>query len=199
MRYAEAGGLSAEGGSTREPALSNSVLGVIIFIMAEIMFFLGLISAFMISKANAVEWPPIGQPRLPIEATAFNTAVLLLSGVTMFFTGRVFEREGFGSKSKMLFLLTLALGTFFVVFQGVEWAHILSDGLTMRSGNYGAFFYLIIGAHAIHAIGSLLAQGRLFWKFQNGTLRRQSFRAGQTFWYFVVGVWPVLYYLVYLD
>lgn len=199
MRYAEAGGISAEGGSVREPAFSNSVLGVIIFIIAETMFFLGLISAFLISKANAVEWPPIGQPRLPVEATAFNTAILLLSGVTMFFTGRVFDREGRSSKSNLLFLLTLGLGTFFVVFQGFEWARILSDGLTLQSGNYGAFFYLIIGAHAIHAIGSLLAQGRLFLKFKKGSLSRQSFRAGQTFWYFVVGVWPVLYYLVYID
>lgn len=198
MRYAEAG-LSAEGGPVKQPVFSNSVLGVIIFIMAEVMFFLGLISAFMISKANAVEWPPVGQPRLPVEATAFNTVILLLSGVTMYLTGRAFDREGFGSKSKTLFLATLGLGTFFVVFQGVEWVRILSDGLTLQSGNYGAFFYLIIGAHAIHAIGSLIAQLRLFLKFRKGTLRLQSFRAGQTFWYFVVGVWPVLYYLVYLD
>lgn len=190
--------MSAEGGSAREPAFSNSVLGVIIFIMAETMFFLGLISAFMISKANAVEWPPIGQPRLPVEATAFNTAILLVSGLTMYLTGRAFDREGFSSKSKMLFLATLGLGSFFVAFQGYEWAQILGQGLTMQSGNYGAFFYLIIGAHALHAIGSLVAQGRLFWKFKKGSLRRQSFRAGQTFWYFVVGLWPILYYLVYL-
>lgn len=198
MRYAEAG-IAGEGSSVKEPALSNSVLGVIVFIMAEMMFFLGLISAFMISKANALEWPPIDQPRLPIGATAFNTAVLLLSGVAMYLTGRVFERESFSEKSKRLFLLSLGLGTFFVVFQGFEWVRILGQGLTMQSSAYGAFFYLIIGAHAIHAVGSLVAQVRLFLLFRRGALRMQSFRAGQTFWYFVVGVWPVLYYLVYLD
>lgn len=198
MRYAEAG-IHGEGSSFREPALSNSVLGVIVFIMAEMMFFLGLISAFMISKANAVEWPPVDQPRLPIAATAFNSIVLLASGVTMYLTGRVFQREGFGDKSKMLFLVTLGLGTFFVVFQGVEWARILSQGLTLQSSSYGAFFYLIIGAHAVHAIGSIVAQLRLYLKFRKGTLRLQSFRAGQTFWYFVVGVWPILYVLVYLG
>lgn len=198
MRYAEAG-ISAEGGSVREPALSNSVLGIIVFIMAEMMFFLGLISAFMIAKANAVEWPPIDQPRLPIGATAFNTAVLLVSGVTMYLTGRVFKREGFGDKSKMLFLVTLGLGTFFVVFQGFEWARILSQGLTIQSSTYGGFFYLIIGTHAIHAIGSIIAQIFLFLKFRKGTLRLQSFAAGQAFWYFVVGLWPILYVLVYLD
>ncbi|EDY80854.1 Cytochrome c oxidase subunit III subfamily [Verrucomicrobiia bacterium DG1235] len=198
MRYAEAG-ISSEGGSVRGPLISNSVFGVIVFILTEMMFFLGLISAFMISKANAIEWPPLDQPRLPMGATAFNTIVLLLSGVTMYFTGRVFDREGFGDKSKQLFVVTLGLGAFFVVFQGFEWARLLSYGVTMQSSSYGAFFYLIIGTHAVHAIGSIIAQIRLFLKFRRGTLRMDSFRAGQAFWYFVVGVWPVLYFLVYLD
>ncbi|MBC2605145.1 cytochrome c oxidase subunit 3 [Pelagicoccus albus] len=197
MRYAA--GLPDEGGAVRAPAIPNSVLGVIVFIMAEMMFFLGLISAFMISKANAIEWPPIDQPRLPIGATAFNSLVLLASGVTMYLAGRAFSREGFGDKSRSLFLLTVGLGTFFVLFQGFEWIRILGQGLTVQSGNYGAFFYLIIGAHAAHAVGAIIAQIRLFLKFRKGTLRLESFRAGQTFWYFVVGVWPVLYYLVYLD
>lgn len=198
MRYAEAG-ISAEGSSVREPVLSNSVLGVIVFIMAEMMFFFGLISAFMIAKANAVEWPPIDQPRLPVGATAFNTAVLLASGLTMYLTGRAFQREGFGEKTKMLFLLTLGLGTFFVVFQGFEWVRILGQGITLQSSTYGAFFYLIIGAHAVHAVGSIIAQVRLFLQFRKRTLRLQGLRGGQAFWYFVVGVWPVLYVLVYLG
>lgn len=198
MRYAEAG-IAAEGSSVREPALSNSVLGVIVFIMAEMMFFLGLISAFMIAKANAIEWPPVDQPRLPIGATAFNTAVLLASGLTMYLTGRAFQREGFGGKTKMLFLTTLGLGTFFVVFQGFEWVRILSQGITLQSSTYGAFFYLIIGAHAIHAVGSIIAQIRLYLHFRKGTLKLQGLRGGQTFWYFVVGVWPILYVLVYLS
>ncbi len=198
MRYAEAG-ISAEGSSVREPVLSNSVLGVIVFIMAEMMFFFGLISAFMIAKANAVEWPPIDQPRLPVGATAFNTAVLLASGLTMYLTGRAFQRDGFGDKTKRLFLLTLGLGTFFVVFQGFEWVRILGQGITLQSSTYGAFFYLIIGAHAVHAVGSIIAQVRLFLQFRKGTLRLHGLRGGQAFWYFVVGVWPKLYVLVYLG
>lgn len=198
MRYAEAS-LSGEGGSAREPAIPSSVFGVLVFILTETMFFVGLISAFMISKANAIEWPPLDQPRLPVGATAFNTAVLLASAATMYLAGRSFSREGFGRKSEQLFLLTLGLGTFFVVFQGFEWARLLSFGLTMQSSTYGGFFYLIIGAHAIHAVGSLLSLVRLFFKMKKGTLRRQSYQAGQVFWYFVVGVWPILYFLVYLS
>ena len=50
----------------REPILPNGVLGMLIFVATEIMFFSGLISAFVIGKSNAIGgWPPPGQPRLP--------------------------------------------------------------------------------------------------------------------------------------
>lgn len=199
MRYAEASGHLSEGGPVRKPAVPSSVLGVIVFILTEMMFFLGLISAFMISKANAIVWPPIDQPRLPLGATAFNTAVLVASGVLIFLAGKSFSKEGRTDKTRNLYLLSLGLGAFFVVFQGFEWARLLEFGLTMQSGSYGAFFYLIIGAHALHAIGALFAQARLFLIFRKGTLKLESFRAGEIFWYFVVGMWPILYYLVYLD
>src|SRR6202142_1043980 len=63
----------------------NAVLGTIVFVVAEIMFFAALISAHTIARASAMEgmWPPPGQPRLPVERTAINTAALLLSGVLL--------------------------------------------------------------------------------------------------------------------
>src|SRR5690606_20335779 len=123
MRYAEAS-YSGEGGHAREPIISSSVLGVIVFILKEMMFFIALLSAFAISKANAIEWPPPDQPRLPVGATAFNTVVLLASAVTMFLAGRNFDREGYGKRSEKLFLLTFGLGSFFVIFQGIEWVRL---------------------------------------------------------------------------
>ena len=74
------------------PVVSNGVLGMLIFIIAEVMFFAGLISAFMIVKSNAVSgWPPPGQPTLPAGETAINTAALLLSAVVLFFANRDFK------------------------------------------------------------------------------------------------------------
>jgi len=199
MRYAEASGHLSEGGYVRKSPLSNSMLGVVIFILTEVMFFLGLISAFLITKANAVIWPPIDQPRLPVGITAANTAVLLASGIAMFLAARAFSKESFSGKARALFLASIGMGVFFVVFQGYEWARLLNFGLTMQSGAYGAFFYLIIGTHALHAVGSLLAQGRLFWLFQTRRLKVDGLYAGAAFWYFVVAVWPILYFLVYLS
>src|SRR5579872_2458242 len=74
--------LAAEASSKRLP---NSVLGMIIFIAAEIMFFAALMSAHTIARATVMGgvWPPAGQPRLPVERTAVNTGILLLSGVLL--------------------------------------------------------------------------------------------------------------------
>ena len=52
------------------------------------MFFAGMISAHMITKANAVGGiPPIGS-MLPIEETLVNTSILLVSGVALFMAHR---------------------------------------------------------------------------------------------------------------
>jgi heme/copper-type cytochrome/quinol oxidase subunit 3 len=178
----------------RAPAIPNAVLGTVIFIGTEIMLFSGFISAHTISRSLYPVWPPPNQPRLPIEATAFNTAVLIASAVLMYFAGRR-HAEG---KSAGLFTGGIALGVWFLLAQGYEWAGLLREGLTLSSSTHGAFFYLIVGTHALHvmsALGVLLGLGR---RQLQGRLSADAFQAGRIFWYFVVGLWPILYWRVYL-
>lgn len=181
----------------REPLLPNGVMGMLIFVATEVMFFSGLISAFIIGKSNAIGgWPPPGQPRLPIEETAFNTVALLASGVCLFFANRAFlKRE---SRAKGLLLATILLGGFFVVFQGAEWVALIREGLTLTSGQLGGFFYLIVGTHALHVVAGFAILLYTYRKLVHGELSRYTFWPAQIFWYFVVGVWPLLYWLVYL-
>jgi len=178
------------------PAVQNSVLGMLIFVVAEVMFFAGLISAFTIVRAGAVVWPPRDQPRLPLEATAVNTLALLASGVCLYLAHRAFKRD----RAAALRPLTIAmlLGAFFVIFQGAEWVRLLGQGLTLTSSTLGSFFYLIIGLHALHAIAALVLLADSWRRLQRGWLAESQFAAAQVFWYFVVLVWPVLYLRVYL-
>src|SRR4029450_10593606 len=75
----------------RRPLIPNNVLGMIIFVVAEVMFFAGLVSAYIISSHAAPSgWPPPGQPRLPSWETAINTVGLLASGVLLWKAGRGF-------------------------------------------------------------------------------------------------------------
>lgn len=182
----------------REPAVPNGVLGMLIFIFTEVMFFSGLISAHAIVKSQSAGamWPPYGQPRLPIEQTAVNSLALLVSGVVLVLTWFAFRREEQGARIPLL--LSIILGAIFVGFQGMEWVALLAEGLTMQSSAYGGFFYLIVGTHAVHAVGALLALGWAFWKLDQGELTGHQLATISVFWYFVVLVWPILYWKVYL-
>lgn len=179
--------------------LPNSVLAVIIFVVTEIMFFAALISAHTIARATVLGgvWPPAGQPRLPVERTAFNTAILLLSGALLAVANR---RARGGSYQKALSYVAgaIATGTAFVLLQGVEWVRLLREGLTMTSSTHGAFFYLIVGAHALHAVVAIAVLAAIYLPMRRGTLAPSTFTAVQVFWYFVVLLWPIIYLRVYL-
>jgi heme/copper-type cytochrome/quinol oxidase subunit 3 len=181
----------------REPVLPNGVLGMLMFVATEVMFFSGLISAFVIGKSNAIGgWPPPGQPRLPVEETALNTAALLASGVALYLANRAFKRRE--AVTKRLLAIAIALGGFFVVFQGAEWVALLREGLTVTSGQLGGFFYLLVGTHAVHVVAGFIILLYTYRKLSHDDLDRFTFWPAQIFWYFVVGVWPILYWQVYL-
>jgi cytochrome c oxidase subunit 3 len=179
-----------------QPAVPSAVLGMGIFVASEAMLFAGLISAFTITRASSLlGWPPPGQPRLPTEETAINTIALLASGVVLWLAGRAHRSEQRSAARPML--AALALAAFFVAFQGWEWTQLLAQGLTMLSSQHGAFFYLIIGIHALHCVAAILALAWAYRRLATGVLASSTFQAVRVFWYFVVGLWPLIYWRVY--
>jgi cytochrome c oxidase subunit 3 len=189
----------------RQPIGPSAVIGTFIFVVTELMLFAGFMSAFTITRAAYNTWPPIGQPRLPASETLINSTALMASGVVLYFANRAFVRGASEvariasvASAQRLLLIALLLGLFFVGFQGMEWAALLREGLTMTSSNHGAFFYLIVGTHALHALAAIVALGIVYFQMLRGRLAHSTFLATQVFWYFVVGVWPMVYLRVYL-
>lgn len=183
--------------TSRQSLIPNGVLGMIVFVFTEVMLFAGMMSAFAIAKASApFGWPPPDQPRLPIEVTAVNTVVLLLSGVFLYWANRRFRTTPNAARGPMLVALLLA--TTFVTVQGIEWVSLIGEGLTLTSSQMGGFFYLIVGCHALHAVSAMIALGWALVRLRRGVLAKSQFWTVQVFWYFVVGIWPVLYAQVYL-
>src|SRR4051812_41383193 len=99
----------------------------------------------------------------------------------------------------MLLSQAILLGSFFVIFQGYEWVHLIRYGLSMTSGIFGATFFLLIGSHGLHALIAVIAMALVYWKLVKGSLTADGLRAMSIFWLFVVGIWPVLYGLVYFG
>ena len=182
----------------RKPLVDSAVLGTLIFIGTELMFFTGMMSAYNIARARvpAAVWPPPDQPRLPVEATAFNSTFLLLSGVLVLVAAQAMKKQK--PSALPLAILGWLGGAAFVALQGREWAELLAQGMSMQRSSHASFFFLIVGTHALHAIGALAALG---WVIARMAMRQASpseLRAAQVFWAFVVVIWPVLYTMVYL-
>ena len=179
----------------RAPAVPDAVLGTLILVVAESMLFAGLLSAFTIARAGAEVWPPIGQPRLPFEATAVNTAALVLSGILLAVGARKHRRDATRGRTTILF--AIALGAAFLFLQGTEWVGLLREGLTLTSSALGSFFYLTIGLHGLHVVAGLVALAAA--RIEIGKARPAPGRlaAAEVFWYFVVGIWPIVYLVVY--
>lgn len=185
----------------RTPLVSNAVLGMVAFLWAETMFFAGLVSAFLYLRLGAPVWPPPLQPRLPVEVTAINTVILLLSGGTLAQALRAIRR---GNREGLVNGLgrTALLGAIFLGVQGYEWVRLVNFGLTLSSGTYGATFYTLIGAHAVHVFAALVWLSVILIAASRGSFTARAHvpvLVSGIYWYFVVFLWPILYVLVYLK
>lgn len=184
-----------------ERPVSNARLGMLMFLGAEGMFFAGLIGAFLVFRFGSATWPPAGQPYLPVGVTGVNTAILLFSAYTM---RRAVHAIRGGNRQGLAgwLLITALLGTVFLGVQGYEWLRLVHFGFTLASGTYGATFYTLIGLHGVHVFGAVL-----WLLIVLAGARANRFSATDhvavtvcgMYWYFVVGLWPVLFTLVYLS
>jgi heme/copper-type cytochrome/quinol oxidase subunit 3 len=180
--------------------ISNARLGMLMLLGGETMFFGGLVIAFLQLRLGAAVWPPPGQPRLPLGLTAVNTLVLLASSWTLVCATRAVRS---GDRSGLVRWLgwTWGLGALFLVIQGVEWTRLVHFGLRVSSGIYGATFYTLIGVHGVHVLGAVIWLTAILALARRGRFTRHRHPAltcAAMYWHYVVGLWPVLYLLVYL-
>jgi cytochrome c oxidase subunit III len=182
----------------RRGATDHGLFGMGLFVFTEVMLFAAFISGHTIVRNSAPpgSWPPPGQPTLPFGETALHTVALLASGWVLMLAQRTARTRGLAAAGRQM-LLALLLGAYFVIAQGVEWAALLRQGLTLTSSQVGAFFYVVVGAHALHAVAAIVALGACWVMLKRGTLKPSVFGTVQLFWYFVVLVWPVIFLVVY--
>jgi cytochrome c oxidase subunit III len=203
----EALGAKVAGGEPPEPPVhatvplaANAWLAVLMFLGAEAMFFAGLIGAYIVFRVGAAIWPPPFQPRLPIGVTGVNTFILIISAVTMQWSVKAVQ-AGNGASAIRQLGVTALCGIIFLAVQGFEWLRLIRFGLTLSSSVYGGLFYTIIGFHAAHVLGALIWLVAVYRLAVKGRYTREQHIGLQTcamYWTFVVGLWPVLYGVVYL-
>ncbi len=182
------------------PVVSNARLAMLGLIVAETMLFAGFIGMFLVFRLSAPAWPPPNLPRLPLLLTGINSLVLFGSMVPMTLALRAVRRDDEPSARRYV-RLTAILGTVFLVVQGFEWVRLVGHGLTLGSSTYGGSFYVLIGCHAAHVLTAVVWLGivaLLATRGRYSAKQHDGLEMCGIYWYFVSGLWAVLFPLVYL-
>ena len=178
-------------------AEGNSFFAFIVFLLSESIIFLSFFAGYIIYKTTTIDWLPAGVTGLEIKEPAINTVVLVSSSFVIYIAEQFLEKRqlwGF----RFFLLLTMAMGTYFLVGQAIEW-NGLEFGFT--SGVFGGMFYLLTGFHGLHVLTGILLQtimlGRSFFP-GNYDYGHFGVTATSLFWHFVDVIWIILFVLLYL-
>jgi len=192
--------------------------GMVWFIFSEVMFFAGFFGALFYARNIAVPWladaqllwpgfaadwptsgPGLKESLTPVAAwgiPAINTLILLSSGATVTWAHWGLKR-GRQGQLKLGLALTIALGLLFVALQAHEY---LEAPFSIRSGIYGATFYMLTGFHGAHVTLGAIMLSVILGRALAGHFtpdRHFAFEAVSWYWHFVDVVWLLLFVFVY--
>jgi len=186
-------------------------LGMLLFIVSEIMFFVVFFWGFFksaLSPAHILEgvwatingtWPPKTIQTLDAwNIPLLNTLILLLSGTTVTW-GHVALIENDRANLVKALKITVILGFTFSMLQALEYHHA---EFKFTDGIYPSVFYMATGFHGAHVlIGSIFLSVCLY-RARKGHFDQGNNHLGFVFaawyWHFVDAVWLFLFVFVYV-
>jgi cytochrome c oxidase subunit 3 len=176
---------------------SGPVLGMVVFVASEAMFFATFFGAyFTIYSVNPV-WPPAGFPHLEPGLATVLTVLLVASSVTLQTGVRAIRRDR--TRAMLVWLgLTILLGAGFLALQLYDYSLL---GFGVRDGIFGSLFYVMTGLHMAHVFGGVVFLVLVLVQGLGGQLthaHHDSMEAGSIYWHFVDVVWICLFTTFYL-
>ncbi|MFN0096179.1 MAG: heme-copper oxidase subunit III [Dehalococcoidia bacterium] len=196
----------------REP-LTNSMLGFIMFVASEVMFFGGLFAAYFIARADAPQWPPVetlealkaagaaSSPNAELELEwvlpMLATILLVISSVTMQLGVFAIQKGNRSGLIKWL-VISIVLGGIFLIAQMYDYAQLQ---FTARDTVFGTTFYTLTGFHGAHVAGGVIFMVVCLFRSFGGQFsaqRHEAVEACSFYWHFVDVVWIVLFSILYI-
>ena len=159
------------------------------------MMFMAWTSAYVVRQA-AGNWLEFRLPNLFF----INTAVLLLSSVTLHLSYMFFKKE-MELLYKSLLVASLLLGLSFLVLQYQGWVQLSGIGVAIDGNPAGSFIYVFTGFHGLHILGGLAAIFVAIFhafalKFKPTPKRKLRFELTLTIWHFLDFLW--LYIITFI-
>lgn len=175
------------------------LVGMLLFISSEVMFFGGLFAAYFSARASfAGTWgPPEGAEPLEILPIALPiTLILLSSSVTMHWAVQSIRRGSLGGL-RLWLGVTLALGILFLAGQAYDYTVL---GFGISDGVFGTVFYTLTGFHGAHVFGGVVGLSILTARAGQGQFSARNHVAVEAvsyYWHFVDLVWVALFTTLY--
>jgi cytochrome c oxidase subunit 3 len=189
-----------------------SSLGMWLFLVTEVLFFGGLFTAYTIYRAAFRTDFEGASNLLDIKLGTINTAILLMSSLTMALA--VWASSLGRKKLIILFLVgTIVLGSIFLGIKVVEYAqkfhhhevpgphYVIPEGLSRPSELFFGLYFCMTGLHALHMIIGVGLLSWLIWKAYRDEFSTQYNTPVDLvglYWHFVDIVWIFLFPLLYL-
>jgi heme/copper-type cytochrome/quinol oxidase subunit 3 len=187
-----------------DTGLTNSKLGIWVFLASEIMLFGGLFSAYVFLRIAAPEGDfAYWGSKLNIPMATINTLVLISSSMTMIMSWASLKMKDF-EKYKMYMGLTLLFALIFLVIKYFEYTGKFHHGIYPSSSTFMGIYFTLTGLHMLHIIGGMIVMGYFWLPFGNKMWTTEPERftnrieiAG-LYWHFVDLVWIFLFPILYL-
>jgi cytochrome c oxidase subunit 3 len=180
--------------------MPTALVGMLLFIASEIMFFGGLFATYFNARASVGPgaWgPPEGAHELDLPLAAVLTAILVASSFTMQF-GVWAIRRGDSGKLKLWTGITLALGVLFLAGQLYDYSQL---GFGISDGVFGTTFYTLTGFHGAHVFGGAVGLTIVLARAMRGQFSARNHVAVEAvsmYWHFVDVVWIGVFTTIYL-
>ena len=177
---------------------SVPVLGTLLFVSSESVFFASLIVAFI--EARVQVFQGFQAVNLDVGWTAIFSLALFASSGTIIMAERQLHRDRQGS-FRFWWLATILLGATFIVGQAIEYVRLFHEGVGISSNLFASAFFAWTGFHGLHVIIGLLMLSVVGALAFNGDFRQgrrgAAVAAVATYWHFVDLVWVVVFSVVY--
>jgi cytochrome c oxidase subunit 3 len=176
--------------------IDTALVGMLLFIASEIMFFAGLFGAYFNIRAEHTVWPPQGF-ELDLGLAAVLTVILVSSSFTMqYAVSRIRKGDRTGMVRAMT--VTVILGVVFLLGQAYDYATL---GFGISSGVYGTLFFTMTGFHGAHVLGGVIGMSIVLLRGLSGQFSARHHTAVEAvslYWHFVDVVWIGLFSTLYL-
>lgn len=187
-------------GEVRDRRMPGALLGMMLFIASELMFFGSLFGAYFTIRADAEVWPPAGTPEIATLRTAFFSLFLIASSVTIQHAVTVLRRDDVAGMMRWLGI-TMALGLVFLGGQAWEYAELMGEDFVISSNQFATLFFTMTGFHGLHVAGGLTAIAIVWASARGGRVtatRHGTAEAVSYYWHFVDVVWILLFVTLYV-